>query len=190
MRTIRLDRNVARGSKARIIAWAATRIVPATKRLRAAPSLELITAHPHQCVHQDPLPLLCAQSCGKTRHSASAAWIAKRADGYILWPETRWPYVGLIGASPGARQSSVFWTNPGIGAERLAGMEGWRKTGRLRCFVECLLRLRNHVAEHIDRRNLRRLQRVGRTISPHCGSLERRSGWILLVAAIHHKHVL
>jgi hypothetical protein len=30
----------------------------------------------------------------------------------ILGPETLWPYVGLIGASGGARQSAVAWSDP------------------------------------------------------------------------------
>jgi hypothetical protein len=60
----------------------------------------------------------------------------------------------------------------------------------LRSFVQLLLRLRNQVAEHGDRRNIGRCKRVSRAISPHCGSVERGSGRIFFVAAIHHKHVL
>jgi len=136
---------------------------------------------PHNASIRIPCHCCAAQSCGKTRHSASAAWIANRADDYLLRPETRWPYAGLIGASGGARQSSVVWGDP---ASAPIGWLGWkesRRTARLRSFVQRLLRLRDHVAEHSDRRNLRGLKRVGRAIAPHCGSVERGSGRIFLV---------
>jgi hypothetical protein len=50
--------------------------VPATKRLRAARGPALIAAYPAKILPSKVLGLFCAaQSCCKTRHSASAAWI-------------------------------------------------------------------------------------------------------------------
>jgi hypothetical protein len=50
----------------------------------------------------------------------------------ILGPETLWPYVGLIGASGGARQSSVARRDPQLVSKLLAARErrDLRRTGR------------------------------------------------------------
>jgi hypothetical protein len=157
-----------------------------------------------------PLPRLCGaemwqnetfcfscldrQPCGRLRPALQACRSVLIVITDILGPVTPWPYVGLIGASDGARQSSVFSERPAAGTQPFAWSRGKKlreRGGReLRSLVQLLLRLRNHVAEHCNRRNIRIFKRVGRAISPHCGSVERGSGRILLVVAINHKHIL
>ena len=132
-----------------------------------------------------------AQSCGKTRHSASGA-LDRQPCGRLS------PQAGdFDGLMPDLSAHLVEHASPPSFGENPAsapiGWLGWkesRRTARLRSFVQRLLRLRDHVAEHSDRRNLWRGERLGRAIAPHCGSVERRSGRIFLVPAIHHKHVL
>ena len=174
----RFDKSVARGLNTRSVAWVTTRIVTATKRLRAAPGLALIIAHPAQ---MRPSGFLChgcaTQSCCKTRHllqlpgSTIVQTTGLRARDAIAVCRTyrpiRWSAVVLRGlegvGGEGRSEWKILRENRGAGTNRRPAVSRIANQGVLfSAFSDFETRSRNHPPPAY-----RRFKCVHRAIEPN-----------------------